>query len=276
MFPATLLLLLAAQATPTQTATYVVPDFHDLTIRLRETHPNSSNNSPQLTNWYFKGARQRRDDLPENPNDAFTSRTLIGECDQKTMFALDARKKTFSPFQVPAQYHATDSSEINSITAAGIKVLMTYNSVDTGDRRRIGNYEAHRIKTTITVEPSQDTAIKPAAAEAESWYLELPGLNCSAVNPRYILDLAVGLLFPTKGQNIHVVTKRTGIDPDGLLIEEIYTRKIDGKVFVNKTELLGVSEQPLHETLFEIPADYKEGERLGLTVEPSDYDKSGR
>ena len=261
MFPTALFVLLAAVlTTPAQTAAYIVPDFHDLTIRLRETHSSAH---PQLTNWYFKGPRQRRDDFPEDPNGTFTGRTLIGQCDQKTMLALDSRNKTFSLFPVPAQYHSTDSSEINNETTAGPRAVMTFNSVDTGERRRIGNYEARRIKTMITVEPSEDAVIKLAVAEADSWYLNLPGLNCSAVNPRYILNLVVGLLVPTKGQNIKAVVRRTGVDLDGLLIEEIYTSKIDGKLCVSKTELLGVSELPLHESLFEVPTDYKRGEVPG-------------
>lgn len=258
MFPVLLVLLAAAQTTPTAIP-FFLPDFHDLTIRLRETHSNPPQYS-QLTTWYFKGPRQRHEESREEPHFAL-SQIYIGQCDHQVMYALDATNKTAVPFVAPA-YRELNGRAFNAAPPPpGPEIVVTIHSVETGEHRSVGGYAAHHIKSTISVDSNEPAANKPVAAELDSWYLDLPGLNCRAENPRRFSELIQALLAASKIGGGSIVINKTGVEPTGLPIEEIYARTIDGKSFVNKTELLEVSEQPLDKSLFELPPGYKRGER---------------
>jgi hypothetical protein len=58
------------------------------------------------------------------------------------------------------------------------------------------------------------------------------------------------------GRVDRVIFKRIGTAPRGFAIEESTTKDEDGRVFVNKTEMLEISEKPLDQSLFEIPEGY--------------------
>src|SRR4029077_7677767 len=125
------------------------------------------------------------------------------------------------------------------------------------ERRGIGTYEARRIKTTITVEPSKGAATKPGKAEIDGWYLDLPGLHCRADSAGEdrppVMDW---IILVRAGAHDHVIFKNHGVAPRGLVLEQTATQRQAGNVIVNKTELLEVSDQPLDEALFEVPSDY--------------------
>ncbi len=46
------------------------------------------------------------------------------------------------------------------------------------------------------------------------------------------------------------------MDPQGLIIEETANERSAGNVIVDKTELIESSDQPLDESLFEVPPDF--------------------
>jgi hypothetical protein len=88
-------------------------------------------------------------------------------------------------------------------------------------------------------------------------------VNCHAENPHSFLALTMGLVALShipSSPGAQGIFKKSGVEPAGLLIEETFTKKVDGNEFVNKTELLEISDEPLEQSLFEVPANYKRGE----------------
>ena len=65
MLPASLLILLATLASVPTTIRPTVPNFRDLTIKIRETRGLSH---PMVHAYYFKGPRERTEILPEGGN----------------------------------------------------------------------------------------------------------------------------------------------------------------------------------------------------------------
>jgi len=247
-----LLAVLAAPANPT----FVVPSFHDLMIKTRETRGLMYS---MVTTWYFKGPRERIEHLPEasfrSPLPFVAS---IMQCDLRTQIRLFEHTKTYS--SSVSHVDERDPSRPRprpTKPPTGPDVTVTSDSVDTGERRQIGSYEAHRIKTTITVEPSKGAATKPGEVEIDGWYLDLPGLHCRADSAREdrppVMDW---ITLVRAGAHDHLIFKNHGPVPRGFKVEETATQRQAGNIIVNKIELLEVSDQPLDEALFEVPSDY--------------------
>lgn len=254
MLPVSLLVLLATLASVPQAPRWIVPNFRDLTLKIRTTHGLMPG---QVTTLYFKGPRERVEHVPEAARSGvFPVGATIDQCDQRTIIHLNLRSKTYSSF-TSLQEREGKERTIREARPAGPEVVVTINSVDTGERREVGGYEVHHIKTALVVEPGRGSATKPGTAEADSWYLDLPGLNCRAETPRGFTPLVIGLVRALPGKSHdRVVFKTNGIEPHGLVIEETSTQRSEGNVIVNKVELLEVSEQALDDSLFEVPADY--------------------
>jgi len=256
MLRAAFVLLLAALASSPR-STFVVPNFRDLTLRIRATHGLMT---PVVTTWYFKGARQRTEhdsSLPHIPG-PFTS--VIFQCDQRTEIMLHLHDKTYRSFTMHSSQMAAVEHHPPVKNGTGPDVTITIESTDTGERREIDGYEASHFKTTITIDPSKGASRKPAKTEIEGWYLELPGLDCRESSPRENLIPGAGVgMFEmgfTGGGHDHITLKRTGTMPRGLAISQTATERAEGNVIVSKIELLESSEAPLDDSLFEIPADY--------------------
>ncbi len=258
MFPALFALLLAVLAAPPQRSTYVVPSFRDLTIKTRETRGLWA---VMLTTHYFKGARQRGESRPD-PAGRLPFTASILQCDQKTLIRLFLHSKTYRS----SIDHVLESPESrphppSRVQSTGPEVDVTINSIDTGERRKVGSYEALHIKSTITVQPTAGAVAKAGKVEADGWYLDLPGLNYHEdVQPTLLTPLYIPLLahqFPD--QHDRVVVNRVGVEPHGLLIEGISRQISDGNRILNKTEFVEASEEPIDESLFEVPPDFTPG-----------------
>src|SRR5882672_5636156 len=172
-----LLVLLAAFAATPHRPAFVVPSFRDLKLKVRVTQglgPTS------VTAWYFKGPRERSDHyLAISLRNSAPMTSMILQCDLKTEIRLRTPLKTYTTFannwgEVPED-HRLHPRPMPQPT--GPEVLVTTDGVDTGDRRQVGGYEAHHIKTTVKVEPGEGAQTKPRKVEIDGWYLEMPGLN---------------------------------------------------------------------------------------------------
>jgi hypothetical protein len=282
MFPTFFLLFVAlitpASTTPSEKPTRVVPNFHDLMIKTRHT---TGLMHPQVTTWYLKGARERVEHAPDGASPKFSPFTAsILQCDQRASIHLFLHDKTYMesishhPEGIETERPRHDH---HPPEATGPEVLVTVNAVDTGERRQIGAYEARHIKTTVTVEPGKGANTPASSAEGDSWYLDLPGLYCLIDIPRnFDMQLIGSVIMQTAGAHDRRVFKNVGIEPQGLLIEGNMTVHSGGNVIVNKTELLESSDQPLDDSLFEIPADFTQREShapMGLPALPGSADQ---
>lgn len=274
MFTGMLFLILAAQAVATESPAVVVPHFHDLTIKTRQRRGLMH---PQVNTWFFKGPRQRAEYSSENALPRFGPFVAtVTQCDQHQMIHLNLHRKTYVSFNLPFPDHHRVSQDLSAEPTMEPEVLVTIDAVDTGDRRRVGAYEARRIKTSVKIEPNKGATTKPGQAKADSWYVDLPGMNCRENNPLITSSLVMGLIAPQPpGHHERIVYRYFGIEPSGLLIEETSTQKSAGNVIKNKTETLEISERPLDESLFEIPPDFTPTHSAGSRLEPAlpDSDK---
>ena len=259
MLPATLLLLLAALPLAPQKLTFVVPSFPDMTIKTRDTRGVMT---PMLTTYYFKGARERVQHVPEGPPDRIPFEATIMQCDQSTTVRLFARTKTYDSFVSHVEISQGERRRrvVPPPQPTGPVVVVTIDSVDTGERRQYGSYEAHRIRTRITIEPTAGATAKPGRVDVDGWYLDVAGASCRE-NP-HPENISPGEWIPLvhPGPN-HLVFKHLGTAPHGLTLEETAKQQSDGNVLVNKTELVEISYEPLDQSLFEVPADYVLRER---------------
>ena len=247
MFSGSLLVLFAILAAVPAEPADAVPDFRDLTIKTRVTM--DSRNSPLMT-WYFKGSRMRsemRDSDSTNP----VANINIYQCDRGVRIFFNESSQTYHSVPAdPTQMRGTARSA-PEIPHSGGEVTVTTDSVDTGEWRPVGSYQARHVKTTITVEPGRQAVSHKSTTEIDGWYIDLPGMYCQDNNPK-----RMGWSTAWSGRRDRVLFKRIGSAPRGFAVEETTTKREGGRVFVSKIEMLEVSERPLEESLFQVPADY--------------------
>jgi hypothetical protein len=106
----------------------------------------------------------------------------------------------------------------------------------------------------ITVEPSPGAHTPPSTREIDGWYIDLPGLGCSsAPAAAYLTGVVVG----TDGVRDRHHYKTRGTASRGYAIEETTRFTQTGGTYLDKVELVELSEHPLDASLFEIPHDYR-------------------
>lgn len=247
MLADSLLILLTLLAVVPAKPADVVPDFSDLTIR---THATMDSRHSQVMTWYFKGSRMRSE-MQYADSTSPAALTNIYQCDRAVRIFFNERSRTYNSVPAdPTQMRETPHPA-REIPLSGGQVTVTTDSVDTGERRPVGSYQARHVKTTITVEPGPEAVSHKSATEIDGWYLDLPGLYCQDTGAQ-----KMGWATAWPGRRDRIVFKRLGAVARGFAIEETTKKSEDGKVFVQKIELLELSEKPLDESLFEIPAGY--------------------
>jgi hypothetical protein len=252
MFLVSAVLLLAAATVPAPPK-FVVPNFRDTTVKTRQTYGVQM---PRVTTLWLRGARERTEHQPEGARFAFYPAEIV-QCDQRTIYRLNIQAKTYTKFTGlwidPPERVLRRSEEERAKKDTGPDVIITIDSVDTGERREMGSYQARRIKTAITVEPSKGASTPPSKTDIEGWYIDLTGLSCHDDPP----TTDVGLLsIHSPGHPDHIIFKYTGNTKRGFAVEETSRKKEAGNTIVNKTELLEFSDQPLDPSLFEPPQDF--------------------
>jgi len=226
--------------------TVVVPNFPDLTIRTRESF--GSNISIRMT-WYFKGPRQRTEQIVESS--PLKTTVIITQCDQGSYFILNDQRKTYLTNPVD-QMAGKDSRKLLARSDDTVDVVVTTDSIDTGERRRVGSYEARRVKTTTTIEGNEEAGVLANKIETDGWYIDLPGWNCRDDSGR-----GQGMIMAGTGRRMpHYVFRQLGTARRGFPIDETTVTTQAGSSTTNRNELLEISEGPLDPALFEVPADY--------------------
>lgn len=269
MFKTPLVLLLSLTASAANHPDWVTPNFHDLKIKTRTTEGLAS---PRETTWFLKGARTRvesgstmrllgRPGPDPGSKPATTEPMSVGiqQCDLRTVYRLHPFLKSYVKMTVPERRHPEEEvsplEQMQKRNSTGPDVTITVATVDTGERRQMGNYEARRVKTTITVEPGKRATTKPGKTEVDGWYLDLKGMGCSIRDTQQIPEVNK-VVFEVVRNNDHPTVKQLGAAQTGFAVEETSTRKEGGNVILGRIELLEFSEQPLDPSLFEPPPDY--------------------
>jgi hypothetical protein len=245
-----LTVLVPAPAEPT----FIVPNFRDLTVKTREVRGFLF---PIVTSWYFKGARERIEHRDEAAPPSAMVRSTILQCDQKLQFQLNPRDKEVLSSPIGSLIGLSESPQPFLTSArVGPMVTVTTDSVDTGERRQMGSYEVRHVRTTIRVVPAKGARTPASTKETDGWYIDLPGFGC-----RQSSEAGQGVLLgftsiSPAGPADHVVLKHLGTAPHGLAVEETITERSRGNVVTSKVKLVEFSEQPIDQSLFELPLDY--------------------
>ena len=253
----TCLLAISAETTPT----IVVPHFHDLTIKNRIKGGRSGEFTVETDIWYFKGSRVRQERLIESDQPDQAPENIwvnITQCDHNAYYFLDGEKKTYQFWSVPKRI--TEFRDALKGEPGGGEIVITFDSVDTGQRRQVGSYVARRIKTTTSIDPSANSGARRGKMESDGWYVDLPGWDLCLQSsqqgwwgietepdhhPR-ILERWRGV---KRGFPIELTTKITEVGcPDSFGCHPGAQSP--------PIEFAEISEQPLDQALFEVPKDY--------------------
>jgi hypothetical protein len=249
MLPSTLgLLAIPLLTAPLPLPKLVVPNFPDLTIKTRRTYDNHYSSVQTL---YLKGSRQRSEYIIQNAGSSMNGATIT-QCDERLRLNLHDKEKTYTSF--PIEDWATRVKRARpapQVETTGADVAVTVDSVDTGERRKMGNYELRRVKTTSKVEPSPGAVMQASVTEVDGWYVDLPGLGCEEAR-----GVGFSYLMAFSGKRDRVQIKRLGTAPHGYPVEETSSKIEAGLTAISKAELLEFSEAPLDAALFEVPAGY--------------------
>ena len=237
---------------------FVVPSFADLAIKTRQTFGGGS--STIMTEvLYVKGPRERREHTFEGVAAAGVHHVAIAQCDQRRMVYLNTETKLYwaSPFEAWSE-HLKRLRPMPPDERAGAEVTISTDANDTGERRRVANQVARRVKTTMAVEPGPGANARARTQETDGWYIDLQGLGCSdggssATSATFLMGEVVG----PSGARDRVHVKALGTARRGYPIEETVRRTDAGETTVSRVELVEASAATLDPALFDLPSDYR-------------------
>src|SRR5882757_11496959 len=165
-------LILAASVEPPK---FIVPNLPDLTIKTRRT---SGDRLSQVDVLYLKGARQRTEAVVEKPTREAVNWAVIRQCDEKRIFNLNEREKIYASSEIEDWSERLRKARPVSLAYSGAEVMMTIDSIDTGERRQFQHYTARHVKVKIRIEPGPGASTPASVEETDGWYIDLPGLGC--------------------------------------------------------------------------------------------------
>jgi hypothetical protein len=154
---------------------FIVPNLPDLTIKTRRT---SGDWVSHVDTLYLKGARQRTETVVEKPTRDAVNRAVIRQCDEKRVFNLNQRDKLYASSKIEDWSERLRKARPVSFTRSGAEVMMTIDSVDTGERRQFEHYAVRHVRVKIRVEPTPGASTPASVEEIDGWYVDLPGFGC--------------------------------------------------------------------------------------------------
>src|SRR6266478_3409531 len=156
---------------------FVAPNFPDITIKTRRT---SGDWMSQVETLYLKGARERTETVVEKPGEADAIHwAVIWQCDEKRIFNLNERDKLYASSEIEDwSERLRKAHPVGLIQTSGAEVMVTIDSIDTGERRQFEHYTARHVKVKIQFEPSPGASTPASVEETDGWYIDLPGFGC--------------------------------------------------------------------------------------------------
>jgi hypothetical protein len=201
---------------------------------------------------YIRGERQRLEFRAENlPSDAQADNNVIVEqFDRRRTLQLSPRYKTYS--YVPMDLAVQPRPVQEPPATRGGEVKVTIDSVDTGERKQIGEFTARHVRSTTRMEAGLGACQASSVAEVDGWYIDLRTIRPPAHHG------AVGVLIAGQsGCRDHFRFQKLGNAPQGYPVEQTSRQTEQGHTTVVKTELLESSTAPLDPALFELPGGYQ-------------------
>lgn len=205
---------------------------------------------------YIKGKRQRT----ENSGGQMVT---IEQCDLRRNLQLMPAAKVYtvqpyddaSPSSSTTTGHTTHPQP-SAVTKGGV-VTSTVTLKDTGERKQMFGYTARHIITTMVMESSPDACSQNnMRMEIDGWYIDASfALDCDS-NRQYSYRPPV----KAGGCRDRYETKTIGTAKKGFAVYEKMTMlgANGAPSFSTTNEVVEISQATLDQSLFEVPADYRQ------------------
>lgn len=200
---------------------------------------------------YIKGARQRTEGI---------GYTTIYQCDLKRMVQINDKTKSYLITPMAGETASKTTGTQTAGARRGGVVTYTTTATDTGERKDVLGLKARRIKSRVVVEASEGACnTMNMEMETDGWYVELPGLqNCQSQ--------AASSLDTGQSDCVDEVRYKTeGVANSGYPVMTTTSIKFkmgEGSPSIppssSSQEVTEVSSSTLDQSLFEIPAGYRE------------------
>jgi hypothetical protein len=224
----------------------------DIKVKSRVTMSGQSYESAS----YIKGKRQRT----ETMNGMMTT---ITQCDFGRSLVLYPQTKTymvnlFDDGSVAKPERPTDTKSVKTQTTSGGVVTTTTTIKDTGERKQMFGYTARHLIITMETESSPDACNKTKTKmETDGWYIDFANDFSCQVTPassqNYKTQKPGGCM--DKYQMKTIGTAKRGYP----VIEKMTMYDEGGKPSTTMlSEVLEISKAALEDSLFDVPADYRE------------------
>jgi hypothetical protein len=232
--------------------------FADVKIRQRVTMSGQTFETTKM----IKGARQRTEQKSGagGAMDFMSQVATIEQCDlRRTVQVNDSKKLYFvQPFaeESTPQKATPANRQTNRQTRQGGTITMTYNVVDTGERKTIFGLTARHLKVTQEMESSADSCngANKTKMEIDGWYVDFSAeFNCpdevtrTPYQPSEKPDCKDRIIFRGSGG-------KSGFLLNGTMT---FYDASGNPTMTQTTETLELSRSPLTASLFDVPADYK-------------------
>ena len=237
---------------------FTVPNHPDLAIKTRRT---SGDWLLQVDTLYLKGARERSEIVTEKlaQGDAINW-AAIRQCDEKRVFNLNEQDKIYASSEIEDWSERLKKARpVGLPQTFGAEVMMTIDSIDTGERRQFEHYTARHVRVKIRFEPSPGASTPASVEETDGWYIDLPGFGCQEQASSGFARLSAS----SSNRQDRLQIKWLGKAPRGYPIEETSHITERGNKTISKVELLEISEAALNPSIFELPAGYRQALQTG-------------
>jgi hypothetical protein len=218
---------------------------------MKITTKSATSGQSVTSTTYIKGARQRTEGL---------GYTTIYQCDLKRMIQINEKTGSYLITPLESSSESKSSGGQKAGARRGGVITYTTTNTDTGERKDILGLKARHIKSKTVVTASEGACNSMnMEMETDGWYVDLPiGAACST-QPAYNLssgdsDCVDEVRYKTEGvaNSGYPVMTRTSIK---------FNLGGDTPSIPPSTstqEVVDVSSAALEQSLFEIPAGYKE------------------
>lgn len=213
------------------------------------TKSSTSGQSATVTT-YIKGGRMRTEGQ---------GYTIIYQCDQKRMIQLNDKTKSYLITPLEGSSGSKGANPPKQGARRGGVITYTTTVTDTGERKDILGLKAKHLKLKTVVESSEGACnTMNMEMESDGWYVDLPaGQNCSSQGastlPSDQSDCVDEVRYKTEG------LANTGYP---VMTTTLIKFNMGGGTAIppstSTQEVTDISTATLDQSLFEVPAGYKE------------------
>ncbi len=201
---------------------------------------------------WVKGARERS--VTNSP----TGNTItLRQCDSKRTLTINEQNQAYLVTDAPQDDAALKAAALLNGTSApaqnGGTITQTITITDTGERKTLLGFAARHLKTTVSVEPSQNSCSQVSQKyEIDGWYADVTKDQASC--QQYLPPVR-----QVEGCNDRVISHRSGAGKPGYPLSETITlHNADSSTTKIDVATTAMPKQALAADQFDVPAGYRQ------------------